>query len=153
VMSREDVFKATGPTSGASMTVKIGVKRDGTITAADSTFKYQAGAFPGSPVMNGCMCAYAPYDLKNARSIGYDVGSNGPRVAAYRGPDSPICAFARESVLDVLAQKIGMDPLALRLKNAARAGTMMLSGGKLAHNGYAETLEALMNHPDYKKPL
>jgi CO/xanthine dehydrogenase Mo-binding subunit len=153
VMSREDVFKATGPTSGASMTVKIGVKRDGTITAADSTFKYQAGAFPGSPVMNACMCAYAPYDLKNARSIGYDVVSNRPKVAAYRAPGSPICAFAVESVLDVLAQKIGMDPLALRLKNAARAGTMMLSGGKLAHNGYAETIEALMNHPDYKKPL
>ena len=56
VMSREDVFKASGPTSGSSMTVKIGVKRDGRIVAADCVFKYQAGAFPGSPVMNACMC-------------------------------------------------------------------------------------------------
>ena len=52
VMSREDVFRATGPTSGSSMTVKIGVKRDGTITAADGLFKLQAGAFPGSPFMS-----------------------------------------------------------------------------------------------------
>ncbi|HEU0156731.1 MAG TPA: molybdopterin cofactor-binding domain-containing protein, partial [Stellaceae bacterium] len=49
-MSREETFKATGPTSGSSMWVKIGVKQDGTITAADGVFKFQAGAFPGSPV-------------------------------------------------------------------------------------------------------
>src|SRR5258706_459631 len=52
VMSRDEVFKASGPTSGSSMRVKIGVKKDGTITAAEGEFKFQAGAFPGSPVMN-----------------------------------------------------------------------------------------------------
>ena len=122
VMSREDVFRATGPTSGASMTVKIGVKRDGTIIAADGLFKLQAGAFPGSPFMSTCMCAFAPYDIPNARAVGYDVVSNRPKVAAYRAPGSPLGAFAVESVLDVLAQKIGMDPLKLRLKNAAKEG-------------------------------
>jgi len=142
VMSREDVFSATGPTSGSSMTVKIGVKRDGTITAAQGLFKLQAGAFPGSPFMSTCMCAFAPYDIANARAVGYDVVSNRPKVAAYRAPGSPIGAFAVESVLDVLAQKISMDPLKLRLKNAAKAGTQMLSGAKLAHNGFAETIEA-----------
>jgi len=153
VMSREDVFRATGPTSGASMTVKIGVKRDGTIVAADGLFKLQAGAFPGSPFMSTCMCAFAPYDIKNARAIGYDVVSNRPKVAAYRAPGSPIGAFAVESVLDVVAQKIGMDPLKLRLKNAAKKGTKMLSGATLGHNGYAETIEAILNHPGYKVPL
>ena len=153
VMSREDVFRATGPTSGSSMTVKIGVKRDGTITAAEGLFKLQAGAFPGSPFMSTCMCAFAPYDIKNARAVGYDVVSNRPKVAAYRAPGSPIGAFAVESVLDVLARKIGMDPLELRLKNAAKAGTQMLSGAKLAHDGYADTIKALMNHPGYKVPL
>ncbi len=153
VMSREDVFRATGPTSGSSMTVKIGVKRDGTIVAADGLFKLQAGAFPGSPFMSTCMCAFAPYDIANARAVGYDVVSNRPKVAAYRAPGSPIGAFAVESVLDVLAQKIGIDPLKLQLKNAAKKGTQMLSGAKLAHNGYAETIEAVLNHPGYKAPL
>jgi CO/xanthine dehydrogenase Mo-binding subunit len=88
VMSREDVFRATGPTSGASMTVKIGVKRDGTIVAADGLFKLQAGAFPGSPFMSTCMCAFAPYDIQ--RAIGYDVVCNRPKVAAYRAPGSPM---------------------------------------------------------------
>ncbi|HUK09034.1 MAG TPA: xanthine dehydrogenase family protein molybdopterin-binding subunit [Stellaceae bacterium] len=152
-MSREDVFKATGPTSGSSMTVKIGVKRDGKIVAAQGLFKFQAGAFPGSPVMNACMCAFAPYDIPNALSVGYDVVCNRPKSAAYRAPGSPISAFAVESVLDVLALKLKIDPLELRLKNAARAGTQMVYGPKLAHNGYAETIEALLNHPAYKTPL
>ena len=56
-------------------------------------------------------------------------------------------------MLDVLAQKIGMDPLKLRLKNAAKAGTQMLSGAKLAHDGYAETIKALLDHPGYNAPL
>ena len=93
------------------------------------------------------MCAFAPYDIANARAVGYDVVSNRPKVAAYRAPGSPIGAFAVESVLDVLAQKIGMDPLKLRLKNAARAGTQMLSGAKLGHDGYAETIKAILDHP------
>ena len=111
MMSREDVFKGTGPTSGSSMWVKIGVKKDGTIVAADGIFKFQAGAFPGSPVMNGCLCAFAPYDIANQRAVGYDVVSNRPKAAAYRAPGSPISAFAVESVLDMCAKKIGMDPL------------------------------------------
>jgi CO/xanthine dehydrogenase Mo-binding subunit len=153
VMSRDEVFKASGPTSGASMWVKIGVKKDGTITAADGVFKFQAGAFPGSPVMNACLCAYAPYNIPNARTVGYDVVCNRPKAAAYRAPGSPISAFAVESVLDMLAKKIGMDPLQFRLKNAARPGTTMIYGPKMAHGGYVETLEALISHPLYKAPL
>ena len=152
-MSREEVFKGTGPTSGSSMTVKVGVRRDGTITAAEAILKYQAGAFPGSPVMNGCMCAFAPYDIPNQRTVGYDVVSNRPKAAAYRAPGSPISAFAVESTLDIVAKTIGMDPLEFRLKNAATPGTRMVYGPKLAHGGYVETVQALLDHPDYRAPL
>src|SRR5215475_13795223 len=50
VMSREEVFRGTGPTSAAVVEVKLGAKRDGRITALEAVLKYQAGAFPGSPV-------------------------------------------------------------------------------------------------------
>ena len=152
-MSREEVFKGTGPTSGSSMTVKIGFRRDGTITAAEAILKYQAGAFPGSPVMNGCMCAFAPYDIPNQRTVGYDVVSNRPKAAAYRAPGAPISAFAVESTMDIVAKAIGMDPLDFRLKNAATPGTRMVYGPKLAHGGYVETVQALLDHPGYKAPL
>ncbi len=152
-MSREEVFRASGPTSGSSMRVKMGVTKDGKITAADGEFRFQAGAFPGSPVMNACLCAFAPYDIANARAVGYDVVCNRPKAAAYRAPGSPISAFAVESVLDMLAKKIGMDPLALRMKNAARIGTPTIFGPKHAHNGYPETLQALLDHPGYQVKL
>ena len=152
-MSREEVFKGTGPTSGASMTVKIGVKRDGAITAAEAILKYQAGAFPGSPVMNGCMCAFAPYEIPNQRTVGYDVVSNRPKAAAYRAPGAPISAYAVESTMDIAAKTLGMDPLEFRLKNAATPGTQMVYGPKLAHGGYVETVRALLDHPGYHEPL
>jgi CO/xanthine dehydrogenase Mo-binding subunit len=135
------------------MTVKIGVKKDGTIVAADGVFKLQAGAFPGSPVMNAAMCAFAPYIIPNVRTVGFDVVSNRPKSAAYRAPGSPISAFGVESVLDILAQKIGMDPLRLRLKNAVKAGSPTPYGPKHSHDGYAETIQALLDHPEYNKPL
>jgi CO/xanthine dehydrogenase Mo-binding subunit len=153
MMSREDVFKSTGPTSGASMTVRIGVKQDGRIVAAEGLFKFQAGAFPGSPVMNATMCSFAPYDIPNVRAVGYDVVCNRPKSAAYRAPGSPISAFAVESTLDAVAAKIGMDPLQFRLLNAAKTGTPTVWGPKHAHEGYAQTLQALLAHPAYTAPL
>ncbi|MGD8810383.1 MAG: xanthine dehydrogenase family protein molybdopterin-binding subunit [Gammaproteobacteria bacterium] len=152
-MTREEVFKASGPTSGSSMWVKIGAKKDGTVTAAEGIFKYQAGAFPGSPVMNACLCAFAPYNFPNQKATGYDVVCNRPKAAAYRAPGSPIAAFAVESVLDMVAKKIGMDAAELRLKNATEIGTPTIAGPKMAHGGYKETLEAVLNHPGYKTKL
>jgi CO/xanthine dehydrogenase Mo-binding subunit len=153
MMTREEVFKATGPTSGASMTIKIGVMKDGRIVAAEGLFKYQAGAFPGSPVMNGCMCGFAPYDIPNQRTTGFDVVCNRPKTVAYRAPGSPISAFAVESTMDLAARKIGMDPIQFRLKNIAKPGTPTIFGTKLQHAGFAETLQALQAHPAYGKPL
>src|SRR6185436_9445928 len=147
MMSREEVFRGTGPTSGASMTIKIGVMKDGKIVAGDALYKYQAGAFPGSPVMNGCMCGFAPYDIPNQRTLGYDVVCNRPKTVAYRAPGSPISAFAVESTLDECARRIGMDPIQLRIKNAAKPGTPLVYGAKIAHTGFAETLQALSKHP------
>ena len=131
----------------------MGIKKDGTITAGQGEFRFQAGAFPGSPVMNGCLCAFATYDIANQHAVGYDVVCNRPKAAAYRAPGSPMAAFAVESVIDILAKKVGMDPLELRLKNAAHIGTQNIAGPKLAHEGYAETVQACLDHPAYKVKL
>ncbi len=93
-MTREEVFRGTGPTSGAIVEAKIGAKRDGSTVAAQQVLKFQAEAFPGSPVQPGCMCGFAHYDLPNVDVVGYDVVSNWPKVAAYRAPGAPITSFA-----------------------------------------------------------
>ena len=152
-MSRHEVFTSTGPASGSYITMKLGARRDGTITAAEGILCYQAGAFPGSPVRLGCMTAFAPYDIPNSKLIGYDVVVNRPKSAAYRAPGAPMASFAAESLIDMLAAKLGMDPLELRLKNAAKMSTQAPYGPKFREIGYVETLEAARRHPHYSAPL
>ena len=113
VMTREEVMRATGPTSGSKSTVKIGATKDGKIVAAHGTFYLQAGAFPGSPIRGAAGCSFAPYDIPNVLSEGFDVVSNRSKVAAYRAPGAPIGAYAVECVLDELAEALKMDPLEL----------------------------------------
>jgi CO/xanthine dehydrogenase Mo-binding subunit len=153
VMSRTDVFKATGPTSGAKLWVKVGATRDGRIVAADALLKYQAGAFQGSPVQPGCMCAFAPYDIDNVRVIGFDVVVNRPKVAAYRAPGGPIAEFAVESVIDEIAKQLKLDPIEFRLKNAAKEGTKAAYGPKFGPIGLVQTLEAARASEHYRTPL
>ena len=153
VMTREEVFRSTGPTSGANVKVKIGCTRDGKITAATAELNFQAGAFPGSSVNQASMCAFTRYDLANVHVVGNDVTVNRPKVAAYRAPGAPIAVFGVECVIDEMAKKLGLDPIEFRLKNAAKQGTQTYYGPKLGPIGYIETLEAARAHPHYSAPL
>ena len=153
VMTRNEVFRATGPTSGAVVRVKIGAKKDGTITAGEAEMSYLAGAYPGSPVGPGCMCAFAPYDLENVSVVGYDVVVNRPKVAAYRAPGAPISEYAVECVIDEVAEEIGMEPIDLRMKNAAKQGTHAAYGPRFGPIGMVDTLKAIKESEHYNTPL
>jgi len=152
-MTREEVFRGTGPTSGAVVEVKLGAKKDGTIVAAQQVLKFQAGAFAGSPIGPGCMCGFALYDIENIDVLGYDVVSNRPKVAAYRAPGAPITSFGVESCLDDLALKLGIDPLTLRVKNAAKNGTKTHYGPTHANIGFEQVLAVAAAHPHWNAPL
>ncbi len=153
VMSREEVFRASGPAPGGTVKVKIGAKRDGRIVAGECTVALQAGAFPGSPLGPACWTSFACYDIDNIKVVGFDVVSNRPKVAAYRAPGAPISAWGVESTLDILAQELGMDPIDLRLKNAAKKGTKTSYGPTFDTIGFVETLEAVKNSAHYKSPV
>ncbi len=153
VMSRGEVLRATGPTSGAHMRVKIGANKAGKITAAQIWMAYEAGAFPGSPVGAGCMTVLAPYDLENLQIDGFDVVVNRPKTAAYRAPGAPTSAISAETVIDELADKLGIDPIEMRRINGAKEGTAQPAGPKFLRIGYLETLDAIKNSPHYQSPL
>jgi CO/xanthine dehydrogenase Mo-binding subunit len=152
-MSREEVFRCTGPTSSSSIDVKIGVKKDGTVTAAFAELRYQNGAFPFSWAEFGAMTAWACYDFKNVKSVSKDVVLNRPKCAAYRAPSAPIAAFAIESTMDECASAIGMNPLDFRIKNAAKEGTKSSYGPVFGPIGIGPTLEAAKKHPHWNAPL
>jgi len=153
VMSREEVFRASGPTSGSKMRARIGARRDGTIVAADVHMAMEAGAFRGSPVGPACMCVLAPYKIGNFRIEGIDVVVNKPKVAAYRAPGAPMGAFVIESLVDELARELEVDPIDLRLHNAVEEGDVAPYGPTYQSIGLKETLEAAREHPHYKTPL
>ena len=153
VMSRQDVFEGTGPTSATHMRVKIGATNEGKITAAQLYLVYEAGACAGSPVGGGTLCGTGPYNIENLLVDGYDVVCNKQKVQAYRAPGQPQAAFAVEPVIDELAEKLGIDPLDFRLMNVSKEGDRMPNGVPHARLGCKELEEAMKAHPHYSAPL
>ena len=152
-MSRAEVFEGTGPTSATNIHVKMGATKSGRITSAEAHLVYEAGAFPGSPVSSGCQTMFGPYVIPNAYIEGIDVVVNVQKAAAYRAPGSPAAAFAAETVIDELCEKLSMDPLEFRLLNAADEGTRQPTGPVFRRIGLVDTLQAAKDHPHYAAPL
>ena len=153
LMSREDVFESTGPTPASYVRVKIGVTNEGRITAAEAYIAFEAGAYPGSPVGAGAMCVFSPYKIDNGFIDAYDVVVNKPKTNAYRAPGSTNVAFATETVIDEICEKIGMDPIEFRLLNSAKEGDSRVDGPVFPRIGFIETIEAAKEHPHYSAPL
>ena len=152
-MTRNEVFLGTGPAPATHMKVKVGATNDGRITAAEAHLTYEAGAFPGSPVASACRTMFAPYAIPNGWIEGLDVVVNTQKSAAYRAPGSPTAAFAAETVLDELCEKIGMDPVEFRLINAAQEGTRQITGPVFRKIGFLEMCQAAQQHPHLATPI
>ncbi len=153
VMTREEVFRASGPTSGTSIRIKLGAKRDGRLVAGEARLAYEAGAYRGSPVGPGAMTVFGSYKIPNFQIQGLDVLVNKPKVAAYRAPGAPMANFAMESLMDELARELRIDPIELRLLNAVSEGCKAPYGPKYGPIGLIESLRAAKQHPHYKAPL
>lgn len=153
LMDRAAVFEATGPTPGSYMKVKVGATRDGKIVAGDAWIAFEAGAFPGSPIAPGCMCVFSCYDIPDARVEGYDVCVNKPRTNAYRAPGSTQVAFAIETIVDEICEKLGVDGAEFRIKNGAKEGTRRVDGPVYNRVGMIETVEAIKNSEHYRSKL
>jgi len=153
VMDRDEVFRATGPTSGCHIKMKLGAKRDGTLVAASASMWYEAGAYKGSPFGAAAMCALACYTIPNFFIESHDVVVNKPKVAAYRAPGSPMATFATESLVDEIARRLKIDPIELRLKNAVASGDHAPYGPKYGPIGLRQVLEAVQAHPHWSAPL
>ena len=149
VMTREEVFKASGPTVSSSVDVKIGMTKNGQITAAHAVIRYEGGAFPNGTFSMGAQSAFAAYDLDAVKSEGYNVLTNRPSQAAYRAPGAPQAIFAVECVVDELCQHFNLDPLEIRIKNAAKKGSVSSYGPTFDDIGLIATLEKAKKHPHY----
>jgi len=151
-MSREEVFRCAGPGAATINKVKIGVRKDGTITAMQAKMYYESGAFPAAPLGGGVRSIFSAYDVENVDIEGFSVVLNKPKVRAYRGPGASQASFAAESLLNELAAKLGIDPIDFRLKNAICDGAKNI-GGQFRELGFIQCLEAAKQSPHYRSRL
>jgi 4-hydroxybenzoyl-CoA reductase alpha subunit len=125
VYDREEVFISTRQRHPMYITVKTGVKKDGTITAQQFKAYADGGAFNSTaPTMMALSCYFLmiPYRVPNLIYEGHHVYTNKPVGGAMRGHGIPQARFAVERQLDLIAERIGVDPVELRLKNSIHAG-------------------------------
>jgi len=153
VMERTAVFEATGPAPGGKIRMKIGVTKEGKVTAADTDLIFESGGYPGSAVGAAAICVFACYNWPASRITGYDVLVNKPKSAAYRAPGSPQASFAIESVVDEICEEMGFDRIQFRLDNAAREGTRRGDGVQFPRVGLEECLIATRDSDHWNSPL
>ncbi len=154
VMTRAEVFQATGPSAGTVIRVKAGARRDGKLTAVQAELYYEIGAYPTYPTAGmAAQVLTGSYLIPNAQVDGYEVIVNKPPVSSYRAPGATPAGFAMESVINELAKKLEIDPLDFRLLNSVREGDRQVDGSLHGSIGAVEVLQAAKAHPHYSAPL
>ncbi len=152
VLSRNEVFRATGPVSGTHSKIRMGVTKAGKIVAAEAELYFQCGAFSGAMMDNAPKAMFTRYDLKDVKTLSFEVASNRPKVNAFRAPCVPQVVFGVEAIVDEMARKLKMDPIDFRLKNAAEEGNTPIYGVTFGPIGFVETLKAAKKCAHYKTP-
>jgi CO/xanthine dehydrogenase Mo-binding subunit len=144
VFSREEDLTATQTRVGAFMRLKTGVKKDGTFTARKAEIVWDSGAYVSNTqgvAIRGAYTIFGPYRIPNIELISRLVYTNKEISGSYRGYGTTQVTWACESQMDMIAQKLGIDPLEIRLKNAYVEGDRYINGQVLHGVGLKDTLE------------
>jgi len=141
--SRAQEFYNTYQRQGVVSKLKLGVKKDGTITALEHTIYWDAGAYVeyGANVVNATgLSATGPYKIDNVKIDSVCVYTNLPPGGPYRGFGYSEFGFGLESHLTQVARKLRMDPVALRKKNAIKEGDVLAYGAHMNPTGLQEAI-------------
>jgi carbon-monoxide dehydrogenase large subunit len=152
-LTRQEEFEMTVHKEPAKVFLKTGVARDGRLIAREVKAYYDAGAYAeGTPlvVRNACFTAVGPYNIEHAKIEGYCVYTNNLISGPMRGFGTPQLSWAYESQMDTIAQKLGIDPLEIRLKNCLQEGHETPSGEILKGVGAEETIRRAAQAIDYE---
>jgi CO/xanthine dehydrogenase Mo-binding subunit len=151
----EEELVAGLPRHPCKLYLKTGVKKEGTLVARQARLILDTGAYAGSgPELAsvGVLVLVGPYRTPHLQLDAYAVHTNKTNFGAYRGPGGPQAVFALESHFDIIAEKLGLDPLAFRLKNVVEEGDEAGNGQMLRGVGMREALEKAAAAIDWDKP-
>ena len=143
IMSRKEDMLAATPAPQAVVELKTGMRSDGTLTALQARVVYDSGAFPGAPMLPGCLLIGGYYKCENLEIQGYEMLTNKVSVGALRAPGAHNVTFAIENHMDMMARELGLDPIEVRLKNAVEEGDPLPSGQPYPRIGLKQCLEAI----------
>ena len=144
VYNREEVFISTRQRHPMYITVKTGMKKDGTILAQKFKSYADGGAYNSTaPTMMALSCFFLmiPYKVPNLFYEGYHVYTNKPVGGAMRGHGIPQARFAVERQLDLMAGRLGLDPTEIRIKNSIHAGEPHSAGFIINTCGFSESVK------------
>ncbi len=155
IHTREEDFYRSSKRHPMSVSFKLGATADGRFTAAEIRVVADAGAYSTlSPVVIFRAAAHAtgPYEIPNVKTDAYGVYTNRQTTGAFRGFGQPQTIFADESVVDEMAERLGMDPVELRLKNCLDVGKHTATGQLLTESvGLPETLKKARDVSGWRK--
>src|SRR5438093_563138 len=151
VMTRREELVAGMPAPQVIIRLKSGVKLDGTLMALEGEIIIESGAFSGAVLAVGAVFLASLYKWPAFEVRGFEVLTHKPSIAAYRAPVAPHTIYAIDSHMDQIADAIGQDPVAFRLRHVEREGEPMANNQPWASNAAYEVLERLAQHPSWKK--
>jgi CO/xanthine dehydrogenase Mo-binding subunit len=151
-MTRTEDFAAANPAGAEVLDVELGADREGRLTAIRARVLSDRGSTRDFGVESiAAMLTAGPYRWQAHELIGYGVATNRVTFGAYRAPGAPQAAFAVESLIDELAERLGMDPLELRLRNVLTTGDHTVAGQALNVFGALECLQRVGEHPLWER--
>jgi CO/xanthine dehydrogenase Mo-binding subunit len=154
VYSREEEFTAGLPRLSASIYLRIGIKKDGTLLAKETKIIADNGAYIvyGPRILSQMMVTQdCLYRIKNIKAEGKAIYTNKTPTGAMRGFGTIHMAFAQETVLERIACELGIDPAELRLKNAVQPGDVTAHGWEIHSCGLSECIQEVTHRIGWKE--
>jgi CO/xanthine dehydrogenase Mo-binding subunit len=154
VYGREEEYFASRPRFSGVFNAKTAVKKDGKILGRELKFIFDCGAYMDIAPANLTVCCHRAENLYRIPAAKYDAFltyTNKSPTGAYSGYGNPQLTFVWESQMDIIAEKLGIDPAELRLKNAIRSGDTTLHGYKITSCGLSESIEQCVRLSHWKE--
>ena len=153
VNTREEAFTLNGPRLETNIYLKTGVTSDGKILAREASSVFDVGAYLGAGPNAGVGHGLGAYSIPNFKLRSYGVYTNKLYVGSYRASGVADMNFATESHTDVIAHKLGIDPMEFRIKNALSEGDTAVNGSTIPVNGLMETILAVKERMGLPKKM
>ena len=148
--TRMEDFVAGNPAPDCEIWIKLGARKDGTLTALQAKAVFDSGAGGSAPMEIAAILLGGYYRVDNLDIRGYSVLTHKAGGGAYRAPGAQQGSFAIESAIDELAQRLGLDAVDMRLKNCVVEGDPRPNGRPWPSIGLKEALLELKNHPAWQ---